>query len=133
MRSEANIFRYRTTLEPVVIYIGEHHALRDVYRQLLAAAVTGTEVRVVAPAAVAAGLEAAGITVDAHTVEGTPPRVRVIGDAPGELYGDVSTAVFDGPALIDGRRELLPYLLEQSVSATLHRFGVIHDPAGIRG
>lgn len=92
MRSEANIFRYRTTLEPVVIYIGEHHALRDVYRQLLAAAVTGTEVRVVAPA-----------------------------------------AVFDGPALIDGRRELLPYLLEQSVSATLHRFGVIHDPAGIRG
>lgn len=91
LRSEENIFRYRTTLE------------------------------------------AAGITVDAHTVEGAPPRVRVIGDAPGELYGDVSTAVFNGPALIDGRRELLPCLLEQSVSATLHRFGVIHDPAGIRG
>lgn len=91
LRSEANIFRYRTTLEPVVISFGE------------------------------------------HTVAGAPPRVRVIGDAPGELYGDVSTAVFDGPALIDGRRELLPYLLEQSVSATLHRFGVIHDPAGIRG
>ena len=64
--------------------------------------------------------------------EGNPPRVRVIGDAPEELYGDISTAVFDGPALIDGRRELLPYLLEQSVSATLHRFGVIQDPAGIR-
>ena len=132
LRSEANIFRYRNTLEPVVIYVGEHYALRDVYRQLIAAAITGTAVRVVTPATLAPDLEAAGVTVDAHTVEGNPPRVRVIGDAPEELYGDISTAVFDGPALIDGRRELLPYLLEQSVSATLHRFGVIHDPAGIR-
>ena len=58
--------------------------------------------------------------------------MRALGEAPEELYGDITTAVFDGPALLDGRRELLPYLLEQSISATLHRFGVIHDPAGIR-
>ena len=132
LRSEANIFRYRNTLEPVVVYVGEGYQLRDVYRQLLAAAITGTQVRVVAPDAVARELEAADVTVDAHTVTGTPDRIRVVGSAPEELYGDVATAVIDGPVLIDGRRELLPYLLEQAVSATLHRFGVIHDPAGIR-
>ena len=132
LRSEANIFRYRNTLEPVVIYVGENYRLRDVYRQLLAAAITGSEIRVVAPAEIASDLEAAAITVDANRVEGTPSRIRVIGDAPADIYGDITTAVFDSPALIDGRRELLPYLLEQAISATLHRFGVIHDPAGIR-
>ena len=132
LRSEANIFRYRNTLEPVVVYVGEGYQLREVYRQLLAAAITGTEVRVVAPDAVARELEAADVTVDAHAVTGTPDRIRVVGEAPEELYGDIATAVFDGPVLIDGRRELLPYLLEQAVSATLHRFGVIHDPANIR-
>ena len=114
------------------VYVGEGYQLREVYRQLLAAAITGTQVRVVAPDAVARGLEAADVTVDAHAVTGTPDRIRVVGSAPEELYGDVATAVIDGPVLIDGRRELLPYLLEQAVSATLHRFGVIHDPAGIR-
>ena len=132
LRSEANIFRYRNTLEPVVVYVGEGYQLREVYRQLLAAAITGTEVRVVAPDAVARELEAADVTVDAHAVTGTPDRIRVVGAAPEELYGDIATAVFDGPVLIDGRHELLPYLLEQAVSATLHRFGVIHDPANIR-
>ncbi|WJY97735.1 bifunctional proline dehydrogenase/L-glutamate gamma-semialdehyde dehydrogenase [Corynebacterium fournieri] len=132
LRSEANIFRYRNALEPVVVYVGEHYALRAVYRQLLASAITGTPVRVVAQDAIARELEASGVPVHASSVSGSPARIRVIGDAPEHLYGDVATAVFDGPALLDGRRELLPYLLEQSVSATLHRFGVIHDPAGIR-
>ncbi|MCG4704416.1 ecotin family protein, partial [Bacteroides intestinalis] len=64
LRSEANIFRYRNTLEPVVVYVGEGYQLRDVYRQALAAAITGSEVRVVAPEAIAAELKAAGIAVD---------------------------------------------------------------------
>lgn len=132
LRSEANVFRYRPTLEPVVIAVGAGYALRDVYRQLLAAAITGTDIRVVAPTDITAELEAAGIGVDANAVTGTPARIRAVGEAPEALFGDVATHVFDGPVLLDGRRELLPYLLEQSVSATLHRFGVIQDPAGIR-
>ena len=132
LRSEANIFRYRSTLEPVVVYVGEGYRLREVYRQLIAAAIAGTQVRVVAPDAVARELETANVIVDAPAITNAPHRIRVVGRAPEELYGDVSTAVFDGPVLIDGRRELLPYLLEQAVSATLHRFGVIHDPANIR-
>ena len=132
LRSEANIFRYRTPLEPVVVHVGKGYMLRDVYRQLLASAITGTPIRVVADRAIADELEAAGVRVDANAVAGTPSRIRAVGEVPEALYGDVATHVFDGPVLADGRRELLPYLLEQSVSATLHRFGVIHDPAGLR-
>ena len=70
--------------------------------------------------------------VDGSEVTGQPARVRVIGRAPESLYGDIATAVLDGPVLTDGRRELLPYLHEQAISATLHRFGVLRDPAGLR-
>ena len=132
LRSEANVFRYRPLLEPLVLYVGEGFALRDVYRQLLAAARTGTQLRVIAPDSVASELRDAGVHVDGSAVTGTPSRVRVIGVAPESLYGDIATAVLDGPVLADGRRELLPYLHEQAISATLHRFGVLRDPAGLR-
>ena len=132
LRSEANIFRYRPLLEPLVLYVGEGFALRDVYRQLLAAARTGTQLRVIAPDSVAPELRDAGVHVDGSAVTGTPSRVRVIGAAPESLYGDIATAVLDWPVLADGRRELLPYLHEQAISATLHRFGVLRDPAGLR-
>ena len=132
LRSEANIFRYRPLLEPLVLYVGEGFALRDVYRQLLAAARTGTQLRVIAPDSVASELRDAGVRVDGPAVTGAPSRVRVIGAAPESLYGDIATAVLDGPVLADGRRELLPYLHEQAISATLHRFGVLRDPAGLR-
>ncbi|MCT2337744.1 bifunctional proline dehydrogenase/L-glutamate gamma-semialdehyde dehydrogenase [Corynebacterium sp. p3-SID1056] len=132
LRSEANIYRYRPLLEPLVLYVGEGFALRDVYRQLLAAARTGTQLRVIAPDSVAPELRDAGVHVDGSAVTGTPSRVRVIGAAPESLYGDIATAVLDWPVLADGRRELLPYLHEQAISATLHRFGVLRDPAGLR-
>lgn len=132
LRSEANIFRYRPLLEPLVVYVGEGYLLRDVYRQLLAAAITGTKLRIIAPDAIAPELRAAGIHVDGDSVTGTPSRVRVLGSAPTSLYGDIATAVLDGPVLLDGRRELLPYLHEQAISATLHRFGVLRDQAGLR-
>ncbi|OFP35775.1 proline dehydrogenase family protein [Corynebacterium sp. HMSC071B10] len=132
LRSEANIFRYRPLLEPLVCYVGEGFVLRDVYRQLLAATRTGTRLRVIAPDEIAVELRAAGVQVDGSEVTGQPARVRVIGRAPESLYGDIATAVLDGPVLTDGRRELLPYLHEQAISATLHRFGVLRDPAGLR-
>ena len=132
LRSEANIFRYRPLLEPLVGYVGDGFELRDVYRQLLAAARTGTQLRIIAPEPAHAQLRAAGVQVDGSEITGKPSRVRVIGIAPESLYGDIATAVLDGPVLADGRRELLPYLHEQAISATLHRFGVLRDPAGLR-
>jgi len=40
--------------------------------------------------------------------------------------------VLDQPVLADGRRELIPYLLEQAVSVTMHRFGIIRNVGNLR-
>jgi len=56
-------------------------------------------------------------------------RVRVVGSAPDELYeaaADSGSVILDQDILAEGRRELLPMLLEQAVSTTEHRFGYIH-------
>ena len=62
-----------------------------------------------------------------------PSRVRLIGprDSVGALRrwlssavgGDPDLAIFDGDATTAGRLELLPFLREQSVTITAHRFG----------
>jgi RHH-type proline utilization regulon transcriptional repressor/proline dehydrogenase/delta 1-pyrroline-5-carboxylate dehydrogenase len=53
-------------------------------------------------------------------------RIRVVGDAEPELR-DLGAAagihVDDSPVTTDGRRQLLVFLREQSVSRTLHRYG----------
>ena len=43
-----------------------------------------------------------------------------------------NSVVLAQPVLADGRRELLPYLLEQAVTVTMHRFGIIRSVAGIK-
>ena len=48
---------------------------------------------------------------------GTDPQLREV------LAGNASVAVYDGPVTTEGRIELLPFLLEQAVSITAHRFG----------
>ena len=56
-------------------------------------------------------------------------RVRVVGTAPDELYeaaADSGSVILDQDVLAEGRRELLPMLLEQAISTTEHRFGYIH-------
>lgn len=53
-------------------------------------------------------------------------RIRLVGTDPGlraALAGNVAVAVYDGPVTTEGRIELLPFLREQSVSITAHRFG----------
>ncbi len=72
---------------------------------------------------------------------GTAPRVRLVGPAPsrdGETAasvtalhralaeatgGDPDIAVYDGEVTTAGRIELLPFLHEQSITITAHRFG----------
>ncbi|MFA4840986.1 MAG: proline dehydrogenase family protein, partial [Agrococcus sp.] len=48
---------------------------------------------------------------------GTDPQLREV------LAGNARVAVYDGPVTTEGRIELLPFLHEQSVSITAHRFG----------
>ena len=43
-----------------------------------------------------------------------------------------NSVVLDQPVLADGRRELMPYLLEQAVSVTMHRFGIIRNVGNLR-
>ncbi len=56
-------------------------------------------------------------------------RIRLIGptEAHGQLAvalgGDPSVAVFSAPATASPRLELLPFLREQAVAITAHRFG----------
>ena len=76
----------------------------------------------------------------ARVVEGRPERIRLIGSdglvaGSGEsgrevarglfaaLEGSPDVAVFAGPVTAAGRVELLPFLREQAVSLTAHRFG----------
>jgi RHH-type proline utilization regulon transcriptional repressor/proline dehydrogenase/delta 1-pyrroline-5-carboxylate dehydrogenase len=54
-------------------------------------------------------------------------RIRLVGSDAGvrdALAGNVGVAVYDGPVTREGRIELLPFLREQSVSITAHRFGI---------
>ena len=54
-------------------------------------------------------------------------RVRLIGGDPHALAeavgGSPDVAIHAGPVMTSGRIELLPFLREQSVSVTAHRFG----------
>ena len=53
-------------------------------------------------------------------------RIRVVGSdrrLREVLAGNVRVAVYDGPVTTEGRIELLPFLREQAVSITAHRFG----------
>ena len=141
--AEANIFRYRPLLDVLRIRISDGYQLRDVMRQQLAAFTTGTEIRFSAPEHIAAELSAAGITATvqdtaefaAEVEHAESARIRALGEVEPEVYEAAvksNSVVLAQPVLADGRRELLPYLLEQAVTVTMHRFGIIRSVAGIK-
>ena len=140
---EANVFRYRPVLTPLQVRIGADAALRDVSRLALAATRTGSPVCFSAAPEKAAELRGLGFDVDAVEAETfarevarlESGRVRVVGSVePGlfEAAVESNSVVLDQPVLADGRRELLPFLLEQAVSVTMHRFGIIRQVSSIR-
>ncbi|OAH30375.1 aldehyde dehydrogenase [Corynebacterium stationis] len=138
--SEANIFRYRPLLDVLRIRVGAGYQLRDVLRQQLAALITGTEFRISAPAEIAAELPV-NVTVQSaaefaeEVANAESARIRALGEVEPEVYEAAvksNSVVLAQPVLADGRRELLPYLLEQAVTVTMHRFGIIRSVAGIK-
>ena len=109
LKSEANILRYRPLPEPLPVHVGEGADMRDLWRLRLAA-------------------ERAGASISEEITFRPGGRVRVLGAVPDgfhEKAAEVGAVILDGPVLADGRRELLPFLLEQALSVTLHRFGVL--------
>lgn len=138
LESEQNVFRYA----PVAVTVrfedaAEVALVRTVAAGLRAGApVTVTSAAELSPAA-RAWLEGAGVAP--HVEENASwrrhaarlaregGRVRLLGGSPAEFAeateGSPAVALYHGPAVTAGRIEMLPYLREQAVSITAHRFG----------
>ncbi len=134
---ERNVFRYLPAEAHIRAEAGV--AIVEIVRVTAAALRAGASVRLSAadalPVEVAAAIRKSGVAVaheDAATAHARlaalpRPRVRLLG-APAAVLdraadGRPDIAVFDGPVTRAGRVELLPFLHEQSVSITAHRFG----------
>ncbi|MGN6203538.1 proline dehydrogenase family protein [Humibacter sp.] len=143
---ERNLFRYRPAR--VSIRLSEGVGLAALLRVLAAATLVRGRFDVSSPtqlprplrealhelgvgetvetdAAWLARVAASGAAVDP---DGLPAeRIRLIGGDPAALaraLGDrIDVAVFSGPVTASGRVELLPFLKEQAISITNHRFG----------
>ncbi|WP_371151469.1 proline dehydrogenase family protein [Buchananella felis] len=72
-------------------------------------------------------LAAAGAPAGGGSAEGLDVRVRLVGGSAAqlqsELRGSIDLAVWDGPVTGHARIEVLPFVREQAVSITNHRFG----------
>jgi RHH-type proline utilization regulon transcriptional repressor/proline dehydrogenase/delta 1-pyrroline-5-carboxylate dehydrogenase len=141
---ERNIFRYRPT--PVTIRLSDGEPAAHLVRLLAAAARAGSTVHVSSSVPLPTPLVQAfdgfapivrvrGVIIEsdarffarAQAGQLTTDRVRLVGgDAAGlaaVLGGNPDVAIWSGPVTTSGRVELLPFLREQSVSITAHRFG----------
>ena len=139
---ERNVFRYRPV--PVTVRLSDGEPLGHLVRIVAAAAITG------APLAISSSVPLPVSLVQSFEGPSAPVRVRQLviesdaawlarvravptarirllgGDASAladALDGSVDVAVWSAPVTTAGRIELLPFLHEQSVSITAHRFG----------
>ncbi|TXK19006.1 bifunctional proline dehydrogenase/L-glutamate gamma-semialdehyde dehydrogenase [Homoserinibacter sp. GY 40078] len=139
---ERNILRYRPT--PVTVRLAEGAALADLVRVLAAGARAGSRLAIssAAPLRIDRVARELGWTsvVESDAAFATraarelPARIRLVGgDAAAlahALGGSIDVAIYAGEVTSAGRIELLPFLHEQAVSITAHRFGN-PDPAMI--
>ncbi|RFA07419.1 1-pyrroline-5-carboxylate dehydrogenase [Subtercola boreus] len=141
LTAERNVFRYRAL--PVTVRLSEGQPVELLLRVLSAAATAGAPVDVssavqvrAATLAGAIGSAKAGavrmrVETDAEWLAGASDlraqRVRLIGGSRSALAaaagGRPDLAIYDNPVTSAGRLELLPFLHEQAVSITRHRFG----------
>jgi RHH-type transcriptional regulator, proline utilization regulon repressor / proline dehydrogenase / delta 1-pyrroline-5-carboxylate dehydrogenase len=143
LTAERNIFRYRSL--PVTIRRSEGAPLAHLVRTVAAGVLAGSEVTVSTAAGLPAQLRAvltaldidvkvesdaewlaaAGHLAAAGKLSGA--RIRLIGGDSAALAhatgGRPDLAVYSHPVTEAGRVELLPFLHEQAVSITAHRFG----------
>ncbi|BDZ49286.1 hypothetical protein GCM10025867_15270 [Frondihabitans sucicola] len=136
---ERNVFRYRPV--PVTVRLAEGGSPVELLRVLAAGLRAGAPLTVSSAIGLSAGVRAAlgsasvtqasdaDFLASASRGELTTSRVRLVGpaEARGQLAialgGDPSVAVFAAPVTPSPRLELLPFLREQAVTVTAHRFG----------
>ena len=141
LTAERNVFRYRPV--PTVIRAGADADPAQVLRVLSAATTAwqGSSVRGVLSCATAVPDEvvdaarAAGVPVQVQSDKdwlgglagGPARRIRLVGGSAVAICeatgGRPDIAVYDQPVTAAGRVEMLPFLHEQAVSITAHRFG----------
>ncbi|WP_448808221.1 proline dehydrogenase family protein [Agromyces bauzanensis] len=137
--AERNLFRYRPV--PVTIRIGESSTLAEGVRVIAAGLLAKSPLTVSTAVELPKGLRGILAARDVRVVrEGdaawlgraakggiTTPRVRLVGGGATALAealgGSPDVAVWSHPVTPSGRVELLPFLHEQAISITNHRFG----------
>ena len=137
LSAERNVFRYLPV--PVTVRLSEGRPAAELVRVLAAGITAGSDLFVSSatdlPAGVRAVLTELGISFTVQDDAGwlasaaalTSGRVRLIGGSVQALAeatgGTPDVAVYAQPVTEAGRVELLPFLHEQAVSITAHRFG----------
>ncbi|HET8878384.1 MAG TPA: proline dehydrogenase family protein, partial [Arthrobacter sp.] len=143
LSAERNVFRYRPL--PVLVRLSAGQPLAALVRVLSAGVRAGSRLTVSSALELPAQLRAVlsglgiGVTVEddaawlasaghlAASAKLTVPRIRLIGGDFAALAeatgGRPDLAVYTHPVTEAGRVELLPFLHEQAVSITAHRFG----------
>ncbi|MHA7219811.1 bifunctional proline dehydrogenase/L-glutamate gamma-semialdehyde dehydrogenase [Arthrobacter sp. MDT1-48-3] len=137
LSAERNLFRYLA--HPVTMRLAEGAPIADLVRVLLAARAADAPIAVSSatelPDALRTVVEAQAESVTteddgawlARAASLPVRRVRLIGQDPAPLAaatgGRPDLAIYAQPVTESGRVELLPFLQEQAISITAHRFG----------
>jgi RHH-type proline utilization regulon transcriptional repressor/proline dehydrogenase/delta 1-pyrroline-5-carboxylate dehydrogenase len=140
LSAERNVFRYRSL--PVTIRLSEGGRLAELLRVVAAGAVVGSKLTVssavVLPDAVVTVFANLGVSVRveddaawlARAAQFDAGRIRLIGGdfaaLSAAMGGRPDVAVYHGAVTQAGRIEMLPFLREQAVSITAHRFGTLN-------
>lgn len=138
LASEQNVFRYA----PVAVTVRAESATDVALVRSVAAGVrVGADVSVSSPTglapAVRAWLEGCGVPARVEDAAAWSRRAAALGRSGGRVRllggsapafaeataGSPAVALYDGPVVTAGRIETLPFLREQAVSITAHRFG----------
>ncbi|QHC67940.1 aldehyde dehydrogenase family protein [Rathayibacter sp. VKM Ac-2759] len=139
LSAERNVFRHRPYDSAVLVRLAPEEPLGSLVRVLAAAATASAAVVVSSAVALPPQLAAALADVasplvvedaaawEARVRDHGAGRVRQLGAPASSVTavtgGRPDLAVYAGPATESGRLELLPFLREQAVSITAHRFG----------
>ncbi|MFW2514251.1 proline dehydrogenase family protein [Demequina sp. SO4-13] len=135
---EANVLRY-VPLPVLIRWDGarEEDLTRTCAAMVRAGALGHVSVAEELPSRIAEALGAAGVQLHLETAtaalaamrERGLSRVRCVGEVEDVWRGHADVAVFDLPVTSAAQLELMPFLREQAVSLTLHRYGTPFDPA----